>query len=171
MASGVDRVRRRGGRLTTINGGRCRWVERQWDAWIAGNAKRMEATLAKRRNSRLMRHPVAWITRGSDVWFTLAAILMNPVIVIALARMIGGPPVGPRPVRLAAASYSIVFVAVFSANGPPQVTRSALHTAGRGTGCWTGASAEGGGPQARQVRWPNARQTPAPVHATAVRSA
>ena len=34
-----------------------------------------------------MRHPAAWITRGSDVWFTLAAILMNPVIVIALARM------------------------------------------------------------------------------------
>ena len=55
--------------LTLINGARCRWVERQWDAWIAGNAKRMEATLAKRRKSRLMRHPVAWIlaaqTHGS----------------------------------------------------------------------------------------------------------
>ena len=117
MASGVDRVRRRGRRLTLINGACCRWVERQWDAWIAGNAKRMEATLAKRRKSRLMRHPVAWITRGSDAWFMLAAILMNPVIVIALARMIGGPPVAPRPVRLAAAGYSIVCAAVFSANG------------------------------------------------------
>ena len=83
--------------LTLINGACCRWVERQWDAWIAGNAKRMETALAKRRKSRLMRHPVAWITRGSDAWFTLAAILMNPVIVIALARTIGGPPVGPRP--------------------------------------------------------------------------
>ena len=103
--------------LTLINGACCRWVERQWDAWIAGNAKRMEATLAKRRKSRLMRHQVAWITRGSDAWFTLAAILMNPVIVIALARMIGGQPVGPRPVRLAAAGYSIVFAAVFSATG------------------------------------------------------
>jgi hypothetical protein len=55
--------------------------------------------------------------RGSDAWFTLAAILMNPVIVIALARTIGGQPVGPRPVWLAAACYSIVFAAVFSAIG------------------------------------------------------
>jgi hypothetical protein len=42
---------------------------------------------------------------------------MNPVIMIALARMIGGQPVGARPVRLAAAGYSIVFPAVFSAIG------------------------------------------------------
>ena len=55
--------------------------------------------------------------RGSDAWFTLAAILMNPVIVIALARLIWGQPVGPRPVGLAAAGYSIVFAAVFSAIG------------------------------------------------------
>lgn len=59
----------------------------------------MEATLAKRRKSRLMHHPVAWITRGSDAWFTLAAILMNPVIVIALAR-VSAPAgrSGPGPV-------------------------------------------------------------------------
>jgi hypothetical protein len=31
--------------------------------------------------------------------------------------MIGGQPVGARPVRLAAAGYSIVFPAVFSAIG------------------------------------------------------
>ena len=55
--------------------------------------------------------------RGSDAWFTLAAILMNPVIVIALARTIGDQPVDPGPVRLAAACYSIVFAAVFSAIG------------------------------------------------------
>jgi hypothetical protein len=83
-------------------------------------------------------------TRGSDAWFTLA-ILMNPVILIALARTIGGQPVGPRPVRSAAADYSPVFAAVFSAIGfAPRVTRSARHTAGLDTGCWTGSSAEGG---------------------------
>ena len=103
--------------LTFINGAHCRSVERQWDASIAGNAKRMEATLAKRRKSRLMHHPVALITRGSDAWFTLAAILMNPVIVIALARVsaasrsIRARSAWPRPATQSSSA------AVFSAIG------------------------------------------------------
>jgi hypothetical protein len=171
MAFGVDRVRRRGRRLTLINGACCRWVERQWGAWIAANAKRMEATLAKRRTSRLMRHPVAWITRGSDAWFTRAAILMNPVIVIALARTIGGQSVGPRPVRSAAAGYSLVIAAVFQRSGstPGDAIRAAYsRTRYR---VLNRLQRRRRGPQARHVRWPNPRQIPAPSHATAVRSA
>ena len=53
--------------LTFINGACCRSVERQWDAWIAGNSKRMETTLAKRRTGRLMRHPVAWIRAYASI--------------------------------------------------------------------------------------------------------
>lgn len=130
--------------LTFINGAYCRSVERQWDASIAGNAKRMEATLAKRRNGRLMHHPVAWITRGSDAWFTLAAILMNPVIVIALARVsaasrsIRARSGWPRPATQSSSRPC------FQQSRSPRATRSARHTAGLDTGYWTGASAERG---------------------------
>jgi hypothetical protein len=41
--------------LTFINGACCRWVERQWDAWIAGNAKRMEAPSGARADSCAIR--------------------------------------------------------------------------------------------------------------------
>jgi hypothetical protein len=43
--------------LTLINPACCRWVERQWDAWIACTAKRMEATLPSgaRADSRAIR--------------------------------------------------------------------------------------------------------------------
>ena len=46
------------------------------------------------------------------MWYTLAAILMNPVIVVAPTRMIGGQPVGPHRLQLAAAGYPIVFAAL-----------------------------------------------------------
>ena len=48
------------------------------------------------RKSKLMRHPVAWIQRGSDAWFGLAAALTNAVITVSLARVIGGERLGER---------------------------------------------------------------------------
>ncbi len=60
--------------LTLLNVACCTWIERQWGGWIA----------------------VAWITRGSDAWYTLAAALANAIIVVALARFIGGQPVAER---------------------------------------------------------------------------
>jgi hypothetical protein len=69
--------------LTVLNIACCNWIERQWSGWIAGNAKRLEAKLDKMRRSRVMRHPVAWITRGSDAWYTLAAAVANAIIVAA----------------------------------------------------------------------------------------
>ena len=46
------------------------------------------------RASRLMRHPVTWIQRGSDGWYALAAALANPILMAAFARPVGGKPVG-----------------------------------------------------------------------------
>lgn len=135
----------------------------------------MEATLAKRRENRLPRHPVAWITRGSDAWFTLAATLMNPVIVPALARMIG-QPVGPRPVRSVHARSGWPRPATQSSSRPRFTTgfaaggRSARHRARLDTGCWTGSGAEGGDHRPGRSGGP-CRQVPAPGRATAVRFA
>ena len=103
--------------LVLLNIACCNWIERQWAAFIAGNAKRLEAKLDKMRKSRVMRHPVAWITRGSDAWYTLAAALANAIIVMALARFIGGEPVSERRILLGSVAYAICFAATFSVTG------------------------------------------------------
>ena len=72
----------------------CSWVDRRWDDWFSGNSKRIEARLEGMRKSRLMQHPVAWIQRGSDRWYAFAAAVANPILVAALARFVGGKPVG-----------------------------------------------------------------------------
>jgi hypothetical protein len=103
--------------LTLVNIACCAWLQRRWEVWIAGNARQLEARLAKTRSGRVMRRPVAWITRGSDGWFALAAVLVGAVIVVALARFTGGEPISKRRIRLASIGYSIFFAAVYSAIG------------------------------------------------------
>src|SRR5262245_14634994 len=79
--------------LTVINVASCRWLQHHWAAWIADNGARVEAKLEAMRQSRVMRHPVSWITQGSDWWFALATAIVNPIIVVAVARTIGGQPI------------------------------------------------------------------------------
>jgi uncharacterized membrane protein (Fun14 family) len=43
--------------LIVINVASCRWLQRHWDSWIAGNGERIEAKLEKMRASRVMKHP------------------------------------------------------------------------------------------------------------------
>ena len=64
----------------------CRWVDRRWDEWFSGKGRRIETRLEGMRASRLMRHPVAWIQRGSDRWYALAAAVANPILVAGFAR-------------------------------------------------------------------------------------
>src|SRR6476659_2801863 len=64
----------------------CRWVDRRWDVFFSGNGSRVEKRLETMRASRLMRHPVEWIERGSDRWYGLAAAVANPILVSAFAR-------------------------------------------------------------------------------------
>jgi hypothetical protein len=71
-----------------------------WDGWIAGHGERVEARLEKLRSGRITRHPVEWVRRGSVGWFALAAILLNAVVAVAVARLVGGEPVGARRVRV-----------------------------------------------------------------------
>ena len=57
-----------------------------------------------------MRHPAAWITRGSDAWFGLAAALTNAITAVTVAHLVTGRPVGRRRVLIASVSFA-AFVA------------------------------------------------------------
>lgn len=71
---------------------------------------RLDRRLDKMRSGRVMRHPVAWITSGSDAWFGLAAALTNAITTVAVAHLVSGKPVSLRRVFIASASFS-AFVA------------------------------------------------------------
>ena len=95
----------------------CRWVDRRWDDWLSGNANRMGKRLNGMRSSRLMRHPVGWIERGSDRWYAFAAAVCNPILVLGVARSISGKPVGERRIVLGCVAYAIPYVAMWSLVG------------------------------------------------------
>lgn len=97
--------------------GCCSWVDRRWDDWFSGNGKRIETRLDGMRASRLMKHPVAWIERGSDRWYAFAAAVANPILVGALARLVGGKPIGRHRIVLGAVAYAIPYVAMWSIIG------------------------------------------------------
>jgi hypothetical protein len=98
--------------------GCCRWVDRRWDDWFSGkNGTRIEKRLETMRASRLMAHPVAWIQRGSDRWYALAAAVANPILVATLARFVGGKRVGKRRILLGAVAYALPYVAMWSIVG------------------------------------------------------
>jgi hypothetical protein len=95
----------------------CRWLDRRWDDWFAGNGKRIENALERMRTSNLMRHPVAWIQSGSDRSYAFAAAVANPILVAGLARFIGGGRVGDRRIVLGAIAYAVPYVAMWSLVG------------------------------------------------------
>jgi hypothetical protein len=95
----------------------CRWVDRRWDDWFSGHAGRIEKRLVRMRESRLMRKPVAWIQGGSDRRYALAAAVVNPILVVALARTIAGQPVSERRIILGSVAYAVPYVAMWSLVG------------------------------------------------------
>ena len=103
--------------LTFVNITCCTWMQRSWDSWIQGQGARLEARLVKLRRGRLLRHPLGWITRDSDVLFTIAAGLIGTVIVVAVARLAGSKPVGQRRVMFGSIAYSIGFAATYTGVG------------------------------------------------------
>lgn len=93
------------------------WVDARWDEFLSGNGTRLEKRLTALRKSRLMRHPVAWVQRSSDRWYALAAAVVNPVLVVGLARTVGGKPVGHRRIVLGAVAYALPYVALWTLVG------------------------------------------------------
>ena len=81
--------------------GCCSWVDRHWDDWFSGNGKRIES-----RSSGSVEPPDR-PSRGIDpAWLRpLVRVrrgLANPILVAALARFVGGEPIGRAqdPARL-----------------------------------------------------------------------
>jgi hypothetical protein len=64
-----------------------------------------------------MKHPVAWVQRGSDRWYALAAAVANPILVATLARFVGGEPIGERRILLGAVAYAVPYAAMWSLIG------------------------------------------------------
>ena len=95
----------------------CTWLERRWEDWFSGNGNKLEKRLERMRESRLLRRPVAWIQHGSDRQYAFAAAVANPVLVAALARSIGGRPIGRRRIVLGAVAYAIPYVALWTLVG------------------------------------------------------
>lgn len=105
------------GLFTFVNIACCNWVQRSWDSWIHGHGARLEARLERLRRRRLLKRPLDWITRDSDVLLTIAAGLIGTVIVVAVARLLGGKPVGHRRVLFASVAYSVGFAATYTGVG------------------------------------------------------
>ena len=97
--------------------GCCRWLDRRWDDWLLGHGARVERRLERIRASRLMRHPIAWIEGSSDRLYAAAAAIVNPILVVALARSIAGRPIGERRIVLGSVAYAIPYVAMWTIVG------------------------------------------------------
>jgi hypothetical protein len=95
----------------------CHWVDRRWDEWLSGSGTRIETRLEAMRGSRLMRHPIAWIQRGSDRWYAFAAAVANPILVGTFARFIGGTSIGERRILLGAVAYAVPYAAMWTLLG------------------------------------------------------
>jgi len=89
----------------------CAWINRQWQSWVTGS--RVEAKLHKIRDGRLARRPVAWISRGSPVWFALAAIALTAGQVVVLFRLATGRATSKAQEIAAAFGEAVVFSAFF----------------------------------------------------------
>jgi hypothetical protein len=103
--------------FTFVNIACCNWVQRRWESWSGGRGGNLEERLERRRRSRLLRHPVRWMTRDSDVWVTIAAGLIGTVIVVGLVRLLGGGPVPARRVMFGSLAYSAGFAATYTGVG------------------------------------------------------
>lgn len=93
------------------------WVNRRWDDWLSGDDRRIVKRMETMRASRLMRRPVAWIEGGTDRQYAVASALANPVLVVALARSVGGSPIDENRIRLGSIAYAIPYVAMWTIVG------------------------------------------------------
>jgi hypothetical protein len=97
--------------------GCCVWLDRRWDEWLLGHGTRIEHRLERMRGSRLMQRPVGWIQSSSDRRYAVAAAVVNPILVLALARSVGGAPIGKRRILLGSIAYAIPYVAIWTVVG------------------------------------------------------
>jgi hypothetical protein len=103
--------------VSLLSIGCCRWLDRRWDDWLLGHGAKVERRLEKIRASRLMLHPVAWIEGSSDRRYAVAAAIVNPILVVALARSVAGRPISERRIVLGSIAYAIPYAAMWTIVG------------------------------------------------------
>ena len=107
--------------LTTvvlINLAACHWINTAWSSWVSGSSgARIELQLDKVRPTRAGTAATRWIASDSDRRFAAAAALTCAIVAVTLARSVGGRPLTSHRVHLAAVSYGLFFVGLFTLVG------------------------------------------------------
>jgi hypothetical protein len=104
--------------VTSINLVACRWINTAWSSWSNGSSgARIERQLDKVRPTRVGRAATRWISSDSDARFAAAAALTCAIVAVTLGRSVGGRPLDAHRVRLAAISYALFSVAMFTLAG------------------------------------------------------
>jgi hypothetical protein len=102
----------------SINLAACRWINMAWSSWASGSSgARIELQLDKLRPTRVGRAATRWISSDSDVRYSTAAALTCAIVTVTLGRSVGGRPLEARRVRLAAVSYALFSVSLFTMVG------------------------------------------------------
>ena len=101
-----------------INLAACRWINTAWSSWASGSSgARIERQLDKVRPTRVGRAATRWIASDSDVRFAAAAALTCAIVAVTLGRSVAGRPLTSHRVRLAAVSYALFSVGLFTMVG------------------------------------------------------
>src|SRR5262249_15230360 len=105
--------------VSLLSIGCCRWLDRRWDEWLLGHDTKIEHRLEKMRAGRLMQHPVRGIqsSSGPPQARRAAPALVNPILVLALARSVAGTTIGKRRILLGSIAYAIPYVAMWTIVG------------------------------------------------------
>jgi len=104
--------------VVSINLAACRWINTAWSSWANGSSgARVERQLDKVRPTRVGRAATRWISGDSDARYAAAAALTCAIVAVTLGRSVGGRPLSAHRVRLAAVSYALFSVGVFTLAG------------------------------------------------------
>ena len=104
--------------VTAINLAACRWIDTSWSSWASGSSgARIERQLDKVRPTRAGRAATRWIASDSNARFAAAAALTCAIVAVTLGRSVTGRPLGAHRVSLAAVSYALFSVGVFTLAG------------------------------------------------------
>ena len=104
--------------VVSVNLAACRWINTSWSTWASGTSgARIERQLDRLRPTRLGRAASEWIASDSDARYAAAAALTCAIVAVTLGRSLGGRPLTARRVRLAAVSYALFSVGLFTIAG------------------------------------------------------
>jgi hypothetical protein len=104
--------------VISINLAACRWINTAWSSWASGSSgARIERQLDKVRPTRVGRAATRWIASDSDARFAAAAALTCAIVAVTIGRSVTGRPLGAHRVRLAAVSYALFSVGLFTLAG------------------------------------------------------